>query len=182
MLRKIENGREKLLSCGKKALLKSGYGGISISELTAQCGMATGTFYNYFKSKDAFVNQIVSDDWERLLKKVGRQMSRQERPYENVRFLYNCLTEFQRRYRFFATGSTIKNEAIIQNERLALQKLYGIMSDKYRREADSGALEIGTTPENASYMIVQACMVAGRNPDMQFDDLWNFLHAADRPT
>ncbi len=176
MLQKIENGREKLLFRGKRALLETGYGGLVIAELTAQCGMATGTFYNYFKSKDAFVNQIVSDDWDLMLKKVEKQMAKPERHRENVRFLYEQLTEFQRQYRFFTAGAGIRQGMSIQNERRDLQKLYDILSGKLTREVKTGALEIGTTPEIAAYMIVQTCLAAGRNPDMDFDDLWNFLH------
>jgi len=179
MLQKIENGREKLISRGKKALMENGYSGVSIAELTAQCGMATGTFYNYFKSKDEFVNQIVSDDWDVMLKKIKKQMDKTESPCENVRFLYMRLSEFQHRYRFFATGTVVKNGTVIKNERVSLQKLYDIMSEKFRHDVEAGALEIGTTPENAAYMITQICMVAGRNPDMKFDDLWNFLHITD---
>lgn len=180
MLQKIENGRENLLLYGKKALVKRGYGGVSIPELTARCGMATGTFYNYFKSKDALVNQIVSDDWAVLLKKVGKQMEKPGRAFENTRFLYERLAEFQRRYRFFATGAVVKNETVIRSERFDIQKLYDMMREKFAREVEAGALEIGTTPENAAYMLVQTCMVAGRNPDMQFDDLWQFLHMRER--
>lgn len=179
MLQKIQNGRENLLLYGKKTLLKKGYSGVSITELTSQCNMATGTFYNYFKSKDAFINMIVLNDWNILLKKVQKQMDKPQCPYENVRFLYDCLAEFQQKYRFFATGSVIKNQAIIQNERLALQKLYDVMAEKFRYESAAGTLKIGTSPENAAYMIVQSCMIAGRNPDMNFDDLWNFLHVTD---
>jgi len=175
---KVENARKNLMSHGKKALLKSGYGGIVIAELTAECGMAAGTFYNYFKSKDDLVSQIISDDWAAMLKKVKKQMAGPEDRYENLRCLYDCLAGFQKKYRFFATGSVVKNAAIIRSERNELQLLYDIMADKIRRETELSMLNFGTTPENAAYMIVQICMVAGRNPDMEFDDLWSFLHVS----
>jgi AcrR family transcriptional regulator len=175
---KVENARKKLMSRGKKTLLKSGYGGIAIAELTAECGMAAGTFYNYFKSKDDFINQIISDDWAALLKKVKKQMAGPEDRYANLHCLYDCLADFQKKYRFFATGTVVKNEAIIRSERNELQLLYDIMADKIRRETELSMLNFGTTPENAAYMIVQICMVTGRNPDMKFDDLWNFLHVS----
>lgn len=176
---KVENARKKLMMHGKKTLLKSGYSGVVIAELTAECGMAAGTFYNYFKSKDDLVNQIISDDWAALLKKIDKQMAKPENRYENLHCLYECLVDFQRRYRFFATGSVIKNEKIIRNEQENLQRLYDIMTKKIRQETNSSMLNFGTTPESAAYMIVQCCMVAGRNPDMKFEDLWNFLHVSN---
>ena len=58
---KVENARKKLMTQGKKKLVKDGYGGIVIAELTAACGMAAGTFYNYFKSKEE-VFQAIQDE------------------------------------------------------------------------------------------------------------------------
>lgn len=176
---KVADARRKLMSHGKKTLMKSGYGGIVISELTAECGMAAGTFYNYFKSKDDLVNQIIAADWAALLKKIKRQMAKPEDRYENLRCLYQCLADFQRRYRFFSTGSVVKNEKIIRSEREDLQQLYDIMTEKIRQETERSMLNFGTAPEKASYMIVQCCMVAGRSPDMKFEDLWNFLHVSN---
>lgn len=176
---KVENARKKLMAHGKRTLLESGYSGVVIAELTAECGMAAGTFYNYFKSKDDLVNQIISEDWDALLKKVKKQMAKPEDRYANLHCLYDGLADFQRRYRFFATGSVIKNERIIRSEREDLQRLYDIMAEKIRQESERSMLNFGTTPENAAYMIVQCCMVAGRSPDMEFDDLWNFLHVSN---
>ncbi|MEA5050522.1 MAG: TetR/AcrR family transcriptional regulator [Oscillospiraceae bacterium] len=180
MLQKIENGRANLLSRGKKALLQKGYGGVVIAELTAQCGMATGTFYNYFRSKDALIDQIVSDDWAALLKKIRRRMERSDDARANLEFLYAHLADFQRRYTFFAAGSAVRRGPVIHSEQENLQALYDIMADKFRRAGAAGALVFGMSPENAAYMIVQTCMVAGRNPAMDFGDLWAFLHMTGR--
>lgn len=176
---KVENARKKLMTQGKKKLVKDGYGGIVIAELTAACGMAAGTFYNYFKSKDDLVNQIISDDWSALLRKIEKQMAGPEDRYENLRCLYECLAAFQRRYRFFATGPVVKSAKILHSEQVDLQRLYDIMTEKIRLEAERSGLNFGTTPENAAYLLVQCCMVAGRRLDMKFDDLWNFLHVSN---
>jgi AcrR family transcriptional regulator len=176
---KVENARKKLMTHGKKILIKNGYSGIVIAKLAAECGMAAGTFYNYFKSKDALVNQIISDDWSAQLRKIEKQMEKPEDRYENLRCLYECLAAFQRRYRFLATCPAVKSEKIIRSEQIDLQRLYDIMTEKIRLESERSMLNFGTTPENAAYMIVQCCMVAGRRPDMKFDDLWNFLHVSN---
>jgi AcrR family transcriptional regulator len=176
---RVENARKKLMSRGKKTLLKSGYGGIVIAELTAACGMAAGTFYNYFRSKDEFVSQIISDDWAALLKKVRKQMAQPENRYENLRCLYECLADFQRKYGFVATGTIVKNEGILRSEQENLQLLYDIMTEKIRQETERSMLNFGTASETAAYMIVQICMVAGRNPEIRFDDVWNFLHVGN---
>ena len=60
---KLENARESLMECGKDFLLQNRdgkAGKINVRDLTARCGMALGTFYHYFDSKDDLVRQIMN--------------------------------------------------------------------------------------------------------------------------
>lgn len=123
--------------------------------------------------------QIISDDWNRMLKSVKKGASTSADYYTNCRYLYGVISDFQYKYRFFGTGTIIKTKEIILMERKGLQQLYDIIAEKFEKAAEAGALEIGTSPENAAYMLVQSCMVASRNPEMNFKDLWGFLHVRE---
>lgn len=50
--------RAKLLDAGLQ-LLKKDYRSISITEITASIGIAKGTFYNFFSSKEKFFYEIM---------------------------------------------------------------------------------------------------------------------------
>ncbi len=58
-----EAGREKvrtlLLESGFELIKNYGLKKTSISDITRRAGIATGTFYNFFKTKEEFVYQIV---------------------------------------------------------------------------------------------------------------------------
>ncbi len=58
-----EAGREKvknlLLDNGFELIKRHGLKKTSISDVTKKAGIATGTFYNFFKNKEEFVYQIV---------------------------------------------------------------------------------------------------------------------------
>lgn len=54
-----ERLQQKLLSAGFDLIKKYGYRRTTIDELTTQCGIAKGTFYNFFKSKEEFAYQIM---------------------------------------------------------------------------------------------------------------------------
>lgn len=54
-----EKLKQKLLSEGFELIKKYGYRRMTIDELTKQCGIAKGTFYNFFKSKEEFTYQIM---------------------------------------------------------------------------------------------------------------------------
>lgn len=54
-----DNIREALLANGRKALEKNSYKNISIADIAAQTGIAKGTFYNFFTSKEAFFYEVM---------------------------------------------------------------------------------------------------------------------------
>ena len=48
----IPDAKNNILSIAKKQLFMKGYNGLIIREVAEQCGLAVGTIYNYFSSKD----------------------------------------------------------------------------------------------------------------------------------
>lgn len=51
--------REKLMKLGLEALEQGGYKSASIEAITRQAGIAKGTFYNFYKSKEHFYFEIM---------------------------------------------------------------------------------------------------------------------------
>lgn len=50
--------KKKLWETGKKLIAQKGYDQVTIEDITEACGVAKGTFYHYFKSKDTFLFDI----------------------------------------------------------------------------------------------------------------------------
>ena len=61
-----DNIKEKILVSTRLLVLEHGYNKISIRDIARSCGIASGTFYNYFKSKQAVLSALLSDDWNRM--------------------------------------------------------------------------------------------------------------------
>lgn len=53
--------RQELMDIGLEFYLKGGIKGFSIKDVVNRAGVATGLFYYYFKSKEAFVDRILND-------------------------------------------------------------------------------------------------------------------------
>ncbi|MBU8896930.1 TetR/AcrR family transcriptional regulator [Corallococcus sp. M34] len=47
------NVREKLVAAGLKTLLRQGFNGCGVQDITAAAGVPKGSFYNHFESKEA---------------------------------------------------------------------------------------------------------------------------------
>ena len=53
--------REEIIAVAKKLILKKGYRSTSIEDITKEMGIAKGSFYTYFKSKDDFILTVIYD-------------------------------------------------------------------------------------------------------------------------
>lgn len=51
--------REEIISTGTKLIIEKGYLNTSIQDITQSMGIAKGSFYTYFKSKDEFLLAII---------------------------------------------------------------------------------------------------------------------------
>lgn len=91
----IENVRQLLLDEARKQIEEKGYSGLTMRSVAGACGIAVGTAYNYFESKDVLVASFMVSDWQVCLEKMkAGEMSAHER----LEHIYNCLCEFGREH------------------------------------------------------------------------------------
>ena len=59
----IDNVREELLKEAKRQVNEEGYAQTTIRSVAKGCGIAIGTVYNYFPSKDMLIATFMMEDW-----------------------------------------------------------------------------------------------------------------------
>ena len=62
---KLEN-RRAILTAAREVFAEVGYEAASVRDIIGRTGLASGTFYNYYRSKDEIARAIASDAAERL--------------------------------------------------------------------------------------------------------------------
>ncbi|MBP5153839.1 MAG: TetR/AcrR family transcriptional regulator [Lachnospiraceae bacterium] len=62
----IENIRENALAEARKELLADGYRGMTLRRVAGALGIALGTVYNYFPSKEYLAAGVMLEDWQEL--------------------------------------------------------------------------------------------------------------------
>lgn len=97
----IENVREQLLSVAKKQIEERGYANTTIRSVAGECGLAVGTVYNYFKSKDMLIATFVVEDWQRFLLLLRETETRDAR--EILEKIYDILNHFTERHKALFT-------------------------------------------------------------------------------
>ena len=66
----IENLRERILADARQTLTDEGYRALSMRGLARRAGVAPGTLYNYFSSKDELVATIALADWRQVTSRM----------------------------------------------------------------------------------------------------------------
>lgn len=92
----LDNVRTDLLETARKQLSEKGYAKTTIRSVAAECGIAVGTVYNYFPSKDMLIASFVSEDWHETLAALRAYPTENAEDY--FRYLYDSLTAFSRKH------------------------------------------------------------------------------------
>lgn len=84
--------RAALLAAGERLFAEQGYREVSVERIAHATGLATGSFYNYFPSKEAFYTQILALIERRAVSEARRVISRFESPMNQLKALYRFIT------------------------------------------------------------------------------------------
>jgi TetR/AcrR family transcriptional regulator, transcriptional repressor for nem operon len=88
----IPDAREQLIAAGMRTVLKKGYCGSGIQEITASAGLPRGSFYNYFESKEGLGAELVRQYGETGPRRLGLA-DRSIPPLERLRRHFEATTD-----------------------------------------------------------------------------------------
>jgi len=60
----LENVEQEIIKTTRQMILEKGYERLNIRDIAKKCGIATGTFYNYFQSKQAIITALLDEDFK----------------------------------------------------------------------------------------------------------------------
>lgn len=67
----VEGRREQLLDAAERVILRKGLTSATVSDVTTEAGVAKGTFYLYFSTKDDVVRALQARMYEFLLQRIA---------------------------------------------------------------------------------------------------------------
>lgn len=154
--------KELLMSIAVERFAKYGYRQTKISDIVGQAGVAQGTFYWYFKSKEAVALEIIAAGKERLLQVIGqgyrKQVGSVQDMVQSSQMLLGGLFEFARENRYLMemllTGSG-GDETI----RKATHETRVAMEEAFRRNMRR-AIELKMLPESMNVEVRSALLMS----------------------
>lgn len=94
----IRDVEEIILEEAKKELLENGYRDLTIRSLAKRSGIAVGTIYNHFESKNVIVARAIFIDWAKTLEKMSAHAKGSDDIIDVCRDIYDEMEEFIKLY------------------------------------------------------------------------------------
>ena len=111
MPKRIEDIESKLRETAKQQLLSGGYQRLTLRSVACECGIAVGTIYNYFPSKDLLVASVMLEDWQSTMATMKAGCEAADNVTEGLRAIYMCILDFSELYRKVWSESASQDKA-----------------------------------------------------------------------
>lgn len=93
----IKNLDEKIKKNALKLFSEHGYDEVDVKLIAKECGMAVGTFYNYYKSKKELFMDILENSWEYTFQELSKaselDIPAKEKIKKEIEILYTGIEE-----------------------------------------------------------------------------------------
>ncbi len=86
-----EERRIELINAAECLFIEKGFDQTLISDIVKRLGVAQGTFYYYFKSKDEILNAILEIKWEQLTEQISKILDTVTGPLQKLQTLFEML-------------------------------------------------------------------------------------------
>ena len=94
----ILNLRENILKESKNILKTESYDKLTVRRVASRCGVAVGTVYNYFPSKEMLTAGVMLDDWMKTLEEMKKTAAEAISPMDGLNGFYASLLSFIAEY------------------------------------------------------------------------------------
>ena len=82
---KKEAGRRKILKAAEKLFAKGGFHGTEVSEIARLAGVAKGTVYNHFDTKEEILVSVIEEGLDELDEMMKSGIVQSENPLEQIK-------------------------------------------------------------------------------------------------
>ncbi len=94
LARKLLNIKETAIAAARKLLEEQGIDGVTIRGVASMCGIAVGTMYNYFPSKEYLIGCVVLEDWQKTYSVMDKHSEEGSNVLESIGHIYEDMLFF----------------------------------------------------------------------------------------
>ena len=94
----IKNPEDRILQAARNRLLDKDLSSFSLRGVAADCGIAVGTIYNYFKDKESLMAAVMIQDWKDALETTRKELTQTQSLQEGLLHICRGIRSFCLRY------------------------------------------------------------------------------------
>jgi AcrR family transcriptional regulator len=172
----IENLKETIILEAKNILLTQSFKDLSIREIAKSCNIGTGTFYNYFSTKEQLVAEIFREDWKKVSNLVDELKLTDDPCKEKFRKIYVSIGMFVASYiPIFYEMAMLSGSDYRCREANRYDVLYTKISELLDIEKAKGNIISTLSSNKLAELIVSNLMYLNKNKFISFDELYDNL-------
>jgi len=100
--RKIIDRRAVILDAALRTFVKRGYPETKVAEIACEAGVAEGTLYNYFASKEDLLLALFDEKWGWIIGEIRRKISRINDPNSKLKAIFSLVVRMFKKNRQLA--------------------------------------------------------------------------------
>lgn len=94
MPKNLSNVKEDILAVTRQLIKNTGYSDLNIRKIASECGVATGTVYNYYSSKNQIIGEILLNEWNLMLRRIDQNTKALTEVLDKLELMFNELNNF----------------------------------------------------------------------------------------
>lgn len=142
MKEQVEDKRTALLKAALKLFTERGFHGTSTAQISKEAGVATGTLFNYFPTKEDLINGLYFDVKGQLSRSMGREIQAQSTFQDKLRKMWYNLIEWglDNQNDFLFVGQFCSSPYITNYTREEVMKEYVFLHDLVKEGIANGEI------------------------------------------
>ncbi len=100
--KKAIDKRSGILDAALRTFVKRGYSETKVAEIASEAGVAEGTLYNYFQSKEDLLLALFDEKWGGIIDEIEEKISRLDDPNNKLKAVFSLVVRMFKKNRHLA--------------------------------------------------------------------------------
>jgi TetR/AcrR family transcriptional repressor of nem operon len=164
---RTSDARQKILEAAQRLIEQRGYSSLGVAEICTTAGVPKGSFYYFFKSKEALAHAVIDEQWAGQRRDWEEILSSDDDPLVRLRRLIESTEQLQRTVQAncgTVTGCMFGNLTLelsnhTESIRVGLQEIFELQVQMVRKVIDEalerGEARVANSEEAARALVAQ---------------------------
>lgn len=180
MSRIIENPEQLILSRAKEILYNEGIKKFSMRNLSGKCGIALGTIYNYYSTKEELIIEMMTDYWKENFYILEDILNSNDTLYIKLNEIFNKLNNFIKTFKevwlkpeLYENTDCIKKG--LEKENIYIEKLVIMIERILLKEEENNKIKLRLDSYETAKFILMNYITMVQMPIFKYSSFEMFL-------